>query len=316
MTTLNIVFAGTPAFGLPCLARLKTSSHTIKAIYTQPDRAAGRGRQLQASPVKQWAIENNIPVHQPLNFKAESTLETLRALQPDVMLVIAYGLILPRKILSIPRYGCINVHASLLPRWRGASPIQQAILHGDPLSGVTIMQMDAGMDTGAILATQTCTITSTDTAQSLHDTLAQLAVDPLLAVLNQLNETTPPRCAQSLEGITYAPKIQKEDALIDWTLPAQTIDYHIRAFNPWPIAYTLLGKEVVRIFQAAYWAIDHHATPGRVLQLDRHGLIIAAGQHAIKITQLQFPGGKVISIADCLNTPKGHALCSGFDGAK
>ncbi|HAU1882018.1 TPA: methionyl-tRNA formyltransferase, partial [Legionella pneumophila] len=186
MNDLTVVFAGTPEFGLPCLDALIQSRHHLKAVYTQPDRPAGRGRKLQESPVKEWAINHQIPVYQPLNFKNQEAVDELSALKPDVMVVIAYGLILPKAVLEIPRLGCINVHASLLPRWRGASPIQHAILHGDAESGVTIMQMDVGLDTGPMLCKATCPVTSSDTAGSLHDKLAKMSVKPLLDVLEAL----------------------------------------------------------------------------------------------------------------------------------
>ncbi|KTD44682.1 methionyl-tRNA formyltransferase [Legionella quateirensis] len=304
MSGLSIVFAGTPEFGLPCLEALCQSSHQVKAVYTQPDRPAGRGRKLQASAVKEWALAHQIPVYQPLNFKNPETISELAALQPDVMIVIAYGLILPKAVLEIPRLGCINVHASLLPRWRGASPIQHAILYGDAQSGVTIMQMDVGMDTGDMLSTVECPITSFDTAGSLHDKLAQLSAQPLLSTLTALAQQKAKPEAQNNELVTYAGKINKEDARINWHDSAEQIDCRIRAFNPWPIAYTLVGDEILRIHKAQLSETASSQPPGTILQIDKKGMLVATGNKAILIEVIQFPGGKAISIADWLNSGK------------
>lgn len=312
MNKLKIVFAGTPEFGLPALNALHQSHHELIAVYTQPDRPAGRGRKLQPSAVKQWALEHTIPVVQPLNFKDSLDVQALASLQPDVLIVIAYGLILPKTILTIPRFGCINVHASLLPRWRGASPIQQAILHGDKESGVTIMQMDVGMDTGDMLNRASCSITSTDTASTLHDKLAASSVEPLIATLNALCADRLVPMVQPVTGITYAPKITKEDALINWHATAAAIDQQIRAFNPWPIAYCYLDQELVRIHEAELQDLTHNAEPGSVLQITKTGLVIAAETGAIKIKKIQFAGGTVISIADCLNSQRAPLLQRGF----
>ncbi len=300
MKSLKIVFAGTPAFALPCLDALAASTHQLQAIYTQPDRPAGRGRKLQASAVKEWAEAHQLPIVQPQNFKRQDTISELAAIAPDVMVVIAYGLILPRAVLEIPRFGCINVHASLLPRWRGASPIQHAILHGDEETGVTIMQMDAGMDTGGMLAHTSCLI-GNDTAGHLHDRLAQLAAAPLLATLAAIASGKTHAVTQNDKLATYAPKINKEDAAIHWQQPAIDIDRQIRAFNPWPIAYTQAGDTTLRIHQAHIVAQAHSEQPGTVLSIDQHGLLVAAGIYAIRVERLQFPGGKVMLVADWLH---------------
>lgn len=304
MSGLNIVFAGTPAFGLPCLDALHHSAHQIRALYTQPDRPAGRGRKMQASAVKEWGLAQQIPIYQPLNFKNQETITELADLKPDVMIVIAYGLILPRAVLEIPRLGCINVHASLLPRWRGASPIQHALLAGDAQSGVTIMQMDVGMDTGAMYCKAECTLEPSDTAASLHDKLARLSVPPLLATLDALVHQAISPEEQNNELATYAGKINKDDARIDWHDEAVAIDRIIRAFNPWPIAYTLIGEEVVRIHQAKVIDQISSQAPGTVLHLDKKGMLVATGNKTILIEKIQFPGGKAISIADWLNSGK------------
>lgn len=304
MTSLNIVFAGTPEFALPCLDALAGSKHHLRAVYTQPDRPAGRGRKVQTSAVKDWAIAHAIPVAQPLNFKDDESVKALAALQPDVLIVIAYGLILPQKVLNIPKLGCINVHASLLPRWRGASPIQQAILYGDDQSGVTIMQMDAGMDTGDALYEVSCPIENHDTASTLHDKLAGLSAEPLLLTLDALvNGTAHPK-PQDNSQATYAGKINKDDAAINWNQSAAEIDRLIRAFNPWPIAFTHAGDVVMRVYQANIEPGLAPKSPGTILAIDKSGLLVATGQHNLRIERIQFPGGKVISIADWLNSSR------------
>ena len=301
---LNLIFAGTPEFGLPCLNALFTSRHALKAVYTQPDRPAGRGRHLQASAIKQWAVSKHIPVYQPINFKSDTACEELAALQPDLMIVIAYGLILPKRVLDIPRLGCVNVHASLLPRWRGASPIQQAILAGDTESGVTVMKMDEGMDTGAMLQKITCSINATDTAGSLHDKLACLSVEPLLQMIDLLAQQRAPLTHQPEHGVTYAKKINKSDACIDWHISAEKIDRQIRAFNPWPIAYTKLGEDSLRVYQARAVADSVHHCPGTILSIDKQGILVATGEGSLLLEKIQFPGSKAMTVADWLNAGK------------
>lgn len=301
MSGLRIVFAGTPPFGLACLDEISQSSHRLIGIYTQPDRPAGRGQKLLPSAIKLWAEQHQIPVYQPTHFKDENSISELKRLAPDVMVVIAYGLILPTRVLNIPRFGCINVHASLLPRWRGASPIQQAILHGDKETGITIMQMDQGMDTGDTLAFQSTPISQHDTAESLHDRLAQLACTPLMMVLDSIEKQTLMPQKQCDALATYAPKIKKEDALIDWTQSAQHIEQHIRAFSPWPIAYTHINTTIIRIYDAEVVLSQTEAEPGVILSADKSGILVAAGANALRIKKIQFPGGKPISIQDYLN---------------
>ncbi|KTD18223.1 methionyl-tRNA formyltransferase [Legionella jordanis] len=298
---MNIVFAGTPEFTLPALDALAKSRHPIMAVYTQPDRPAGRGRKLQPSAVKSWAISHQLPIYQPLNFKSEETVGQLEALKPDVMIVIAYGLILPKKVLGIPKLGCINVHASLLPHWRGASPIQHAILHGDNETGVTIMQMDEGMDTGAMLAKARCPIFPEDTAGTLHDRLAELAVEPLLRTLDDLENNRVQPQPQNHSLASYAGKISKDDAQIDWQQSALDIHNKIRAFNPWPIAYTRAGDDLIRIHYSHVEDCSFEAVPGTILSLDRKGMLVATGKQALMIEKIQFPGGKILSVADYLN---------------
>jgi methionyl-tRNA formyltransferase len=311
MNALTIVFAGTPEFGVPCLDALLQSHHKLTAIYTQPDRPAGRGRKLQASAVKEWALSHNLPVYQPLNFKSAESIAELEALKPDVLIVIAYGLILPLAVLKIPRLGCINVHASLLPRWRGASPIQQAILHGDVESGVTIMAMDVGLDTGDMFCKVSCPITSEDTASSLHDTLAHLSADPLLRTLDLLANHNEQTESQNNELVTYAPKINKEDACIQWHDSAVAIDQMIRAYNPWPIAYTSFAGNVIRIYQAQIVDRECSQAPGTIVNIDKTGILVATRNKSVLIEKIQFPGAKAISVADWLNSGKTQ-LQTGF----
>jgi methionyl-tRNA formyltransferase len=304
MHALNIVFAGTPGFTCPSLDALNASRHHLSAIYTQPDRPAGRGRTLQPSAAKQWALAHDIPVLQPEHFKDQTTQETLKALKPDVLVVIAYGLILPPAILDIPRLGCINVHASLLPHWRGAAPIQYSILNGDTTTGVSIMQMDQGMDTGPVLNTASCPILPVTTAADLHDTLATLACEPLLRTLDELTLGTAHPLAQANQNATYAPKITKQDAIIDWNKPAIAIERLIAAFNPWPIARTQAGEHTLRIHKARATTTPCTAEPGCIMSLDTSGLMVATSDGLLCIETLQFPGGKILTVADWLNANK------------
>ena len=299
MKSLNIVFAGTPEFGIPCLDALLSSKHKLQAVYTQPDRPAGRGRKLQASAVKEWATAQEIPVFQPLNFKLQENINELAALKPDLMVVIAYGLILPQAVLSIPHFGCINVHASLLPRWRGASPIQHAILYGDKETGVTIMQMDKGMDTGAMLKKISCPINN-DTSASLNLRLSEIAAAPLLETIDNIANSNIISMPQDENLVTYAPKIAKIDAKINWNKTALEIDCQIRAFNPWPITYTEVDDTIIRIFKAKVIPEECKKKPGTILSLDKKGMLVATGKDALLVEQIQFPGAKALSVGDWL----------------
>ena len=280
---------------------MSSSEQQLVAVYTQPDRPAGRGQKVQASAVKQWALTHDLPVFQPLNFKSDEAVSALAELKPDILVVIAYGLILPKKILDLPRLGCINVHASLLPRWRGAAPIQQAILQGDKETGITIMQMDEGMDTGDSLAEVRCPIYSHDNAKSLHDRLAELAAEPLLKTLDDLSQGKARATKQNNSQATYAAKIKKEDALINWQKTAIETDQQIRAFNPWPIAFTSINGELLRIHRAQIVEANSKAMPGTILSLDKKGMLVATAKDAILVETLQFPGSKAMSVADWLN---------------
>ncbi len=302
---MNIVFAGTPQFTVPALDAIFASKHTLSALYTQPDRPKGRGRSIQASAAKIWAKAHDIPVYQPLNFKQQEARDELKALNPDVLVVIAYGLILPPEVLHIPKLGCINVHASLLPDHRGAAPIQYSILNNDTTTGVSIMQMDAGMDTGPVFKTATCPIQPSTTAGELHDVLSELAAQPLLDVLDALESNpiiTP--TPQNHALATYAPKIRTQDARIDWSKSANTIANQIRAFNPFPIARTTAGDEMLKIHQATALNQPTAAQPGTVLDINKTGLLIATGENILHVKIIQFPGGKALQVADWLNANK------------
>lgn len=301
MVPMNIVFAGTPEFACASLQALQNSEHNVIAVYTQPDRPAGRGRQLHASPVKALAQLYNIPIYQPSHFNIQEAQHSLAALQdggpPDLMVVVAYGLILPKAILDTPKYGCINIHASLLPRWRGASPIQHAILAGDALTGISIMQLDEGVDTGPVIQTASCPIDSNDTGQSLHDKLAILGAQTLLSALPHLDIAK----TQASDDATYAHKIQKKDAKIDWQQTADHIARQIRAYNPWPVAYSHLHDTPIRIWNARSITQAANANPGTILACDKNSLDVATGNGILQITQLQLPGKKPTLISALVN---------------
>ena len=298
---MRIVFAGTPDFAVPSL-RAAARHNEVVAVYTQPDRPAGRGRGLQASPVKREAIQRGIPVLQPEDFKSRLSKDALRALQPDLMVVVAYGLLLPRSVLAIPQYGCWNVHASLLPRWRGAAPIQRAIEAGDSETGVCLMQMEAGLDTGPVLLEQRTPIGANETGGQLHDRLAELGAQVLADGLGLLRVgvRVPPK-PQADEGATYARKLDKSEARLDWARPAIELERKVRAFNPWPVAEATLGGERLRIHGAIAIEVAHPATPGSVLAAGRDGIDVACGEGALRIRVLQREGGKAITAADFLN---------------
>ena len=298
---MRIVFAGTPEFAVPCL-RAAALRGEVAGVYTQPDRPAGRGRGLTASPVKLEAVQRGIPVFQPDNFRSAESKRTLRALKPDLMVVVAYGLLLPQSVLDIPEYGCWNVHASLLPRWRGAAPIQRAIEAGDHQTGVCLMQMEKGLDTGPVLLSQTIDIGPDDTGGQLHDRLAELGARVLSDALGLLRATIvlPPK-PQATAGVTYAHKLDKAEARLDWVLPATVLANKVRAFNPWPVAEAQLLGERVRIHAACALDETHNTAPGRVLGAGREGIDVACGQGVLRLLSLQRDGGKPISAQDYRN---------------
>ncbi len=292
----RIVFAGTPEFSVAPLQALLDSEHEVVAVYTQPDRPAGRGRKLTPSPVKQLALAHQCPVYQPQTFKTPDAQAQLAELQADLMVVVAYGLILPQAVLDTPRLGCINIHASLLPRWRGAAPIQRAIQAGDSETGITIMQMDAGLDTGAMLYKLTTPISATDNAQTLHDRLSPLGAQALLTTLAQL-ESLQGEAQDNLQAC-YAAKLSKEEAHIDWSAPAQTIVRQIRAFNPWPMAFSYFQGEPLRLLDAQALSGPAHSQPGEIILLEKQGIDISASEGLVRITQLQPAGKKPMSAYD------------------
>lgn len=293
---MNIIFAGTPDFAAAALKAIAAAGFHIPLVLTQPDRPRGRGMQQQAGPVKQAAQELGLNTAQPASLRSEEIQALLRMQNADAMVVAAYGLILPQAVLDIPKHGCLNIHASLLPRWRGAAPIQRAIEAGDAETGVSIMQMDAGLDTGAVVSKHRYTIKNTDTANEVHDALAGIGARAIVADLQQLAasgrlETRP----QSENGITYAQKLSKEEARIDWNEPAETIERKIRAFNPVPAAWTLWQNAPLKIWKAA--VSDGNGRPGEVLRCNNEGLVVACGQQALRITELQPAGGKRMNAA-------------------
>lgn len=301
---LKIIFAGTPEFAATILEALLGSEYEVVAVYTQPDRPAGRGRKLTASSVKVLALEHKLPVVQPVSLRDEQAQQELATWNADVMVVVAYGLMLPQMVLETPRLGCVNVHASLLPRWRGAAPIQRAILAGDSETGVTIMQMDAGLDTGDMLHIAPCPISADDTAQTLHDKLAELGAQALLDTLNALAVGTCLPEAQDDSLTTYAEKLQKAEAQMDWRQPAALLARQVRAFNPWPVAFTPLGNggaKNLRIWMAEPVDVIASGEPGEVIAESRAGIDVTTGDGVLRLTKLQLPGGKPLSAEQFLN---------------
>ncbi|MBD3609027.1 MAG: methionyl-tRNA formyltransferase [Gammaproteobacteria bacterium] len=298
---MKIIFAGTPEFAATALQALLDSEHEVCAVYTQPDRPAGRGRKLTASAVKQLALEHHLPVHQPVSLKSEDEQALLQQYDADIMVVVAYGLLLPRAVLEIPRLGCINIHASLLPRWRGAAPIQRAIQAGDSATGVTIMQMDVGLDTGDMLLTVTTPISDTDTAQSLHDRLAELGSRAAIDALEELENGRARPIKQDDAQANYAHKMEKAEAQIDWSQPAIVIDRLVRAFNPWPVAQTLFEGKTLRIWQASAVNESTSATPGTIISADKQGINVATGDGILRLLQIQKAGSKAMDAAAFVN---------------
>jgi methionyl-tRNA formyltransferase len=293
---------------VPALEALLRSSHQVVAVYTQPDRPAGRGQQLAASAVKQCAVRHGLPVEQPATLREPAALERLQRWSPDIMVVAAYGLLLPQAILQTPRLGCINIHASLLPRWRGAAPIQRAIAAGDAQTGVTIMQMEAGLDTGPMLLTRATPIDARETAASLHDRLATLGAAALLDALEEVAQGTAQPRPQPAEGVTHATKLRKEEAAIDWSQPAAEIDRQIRAFDPWPVAETRLYGQQLRIWQAMPVDTPASRAAGEVIATSAAGIDVSTGKGVLRLTRVQSAGRKALSAAEFL---KAHRL----DGA-
>ncbi len=311
---MKIIFAGTPDFAASALAALCETEHEIVAVYTQPDRPAGRGQKLQASPVKQLAIEKDLLVHQPEHFKSSDesgviAQQTLSELGADVMIVAAYGLILPQVVLDMPKYGCLNIHASLLPRWRGAAPIQRAILAGDTQTGITIMQMAKGLDTGDMLYKVTCPIGLEDTASTLHDRLAQIGATAICEVVTSkqiLQDYQAKREVQEESLTTYAHKIIKSEARVDWSQNALDLDRHIRGFNPVPVAFCWLVENTpLRIWSAKPIDFSHQASIGEILAINKQGVVVACGDNtSLCLTSVQWAGGKALNAVQIMQTQK------------
>lgn len=299
---LRVVFAGTPEFSVPCLRAVLASGVDVIAVYTQPDRPAGRGRKLAPSPVKQAAIDAGVVVEQPESLRDAAAQAWLRDLEPDLLIVVAYGLILPKKVLAIPRLGCWNVHASSLPRWRGAAPIQRAIVAGDSETGVDLMQMEAGLDTGPVILRANTAIAANETGGSLHDRLSLLGAELLAEGLRRLSEGTLPTAkAQDESGATYAHKLEKTEAGLDWLLPARHLERQVRAFNPWPIAEADIAGERLRIHAAVAHDDTHAETPGCVISARADGIDVATGEGVLRVLAVQRAGGRRIDVRDWLN---------------
>ncbi|CAH0524249.1 methionyl-tRNA formyltransferase [Vibrio hippocampi] len=300
--SLRIVFAGTPDFAARHLAALLSSEHEVIAVYTQPDRPAGRGKKLTASPVKNIALEHDIAVYQPENFKSDQAKQELQALNADIMVVVAYGLLLPQAVLDTPRLGCINVHGSILPKWRGAAPIQRSIWNGDHETGVTIMQMDIGLDTGDMLSIATLPIAATDTSATMYNKLAELGPTALVECLADIasGNITPEK--QQNELATYAHKLSKDETKIDWTLEANFIERCVRAFNPWPISYFSVEENNIKVWQARVEAQTDEAPAGTIVKADKTGIYVATGKDTLVLEQIQVPGKKAMAVSDVLNS--------------
>jgi len=301
---LRIIFAGTPDFAAKHLSALLNSEHEVIAVYSQPDRPAGRGKKLKPSDVKQLAVSHDIPVYQPVSLRNEEAQQELAALNADLMVVVAYGLILPQIVLDTPRLGCINVHGSLLPRWRGAAPIQRSIWAGDAETGVTIMQMDLGLDTGAMLHKVTCPIADDETSASLYDKLAELGPQGLLETLGQISNNTAVAEVQNDEQANYASKLSKEEANIDWTQSAVEIERQVRAFNPWPVSYTQIAEQNVKIWQTSVSEESTDAQPGTVIAATKQGIQVATGNGVLTLLNMQLAGKKAMPVQDILNARK------------
>jgi methionyl-tRNA formyltransferase len=298
---LNIIYAGTPEFAVPALESLLRSDHKVVAVYTQPDRPAGRGRKLQQSPVKICALDQGLPVMQPPDFRSAQDLQGLQRLNADLMVVAAYGLLLPQAVLEAPRLGCINIHASLLPRWRGASPIQQAILAGDECSGVTLMKMDRGLDTGDMILRRSLPIDPGWNAAQLHDALAPLGAELLLEALEDMEAALQQAEVQDEAGATYAPRLSKQQAEVDWNKPLEILLREIRAYNPWPVSYTFLQQNSIRLWCARASHYKDPQSPGTIVAHDDGGVHVSCADGVLQVTELQFAGRKRCSAAQALN---------------
>lgn len=305
MPTLNVVFGGTPEFAVPALSALITAGHRVSAVYTQPDRPAGRGQQIKQSPIKTLALAHGLVVEQPSTLREPAAVERLANFHPDVLVVVAYGLILPATVLAIPKWGCINIHGSLLPRWRGAAPIHRALLARDSQTGVSIMKMDVGLDTGPVLSLHATEIGERETASSLHDRLATLGAQSLISTLSRYVRGELVPVPQSQEGATYAQKIRKEEAQLDWHRSALDLDAQVRAFTGWPVAETLWRGQQLRIWEASAVPMATSAVPGSVMRANAEGIVVATGDGMLNVSRVQLAGRKQMSAAEFLNA---HAI--------
>jgi methionyl-tRNA formyltransferase len=301
-TSLRIIFAGTPDFAARHLDALLSSGHQVVGVFTQPDRPAGRGKKLMPSPVKVLAEEHGLPVFQPASLRPQENQQLVTDLNADVMVVVAYGLILPKAVLDMPRLGCINVHGSLLPRWRGAAPIQRSLWAGDTDTGVTIMQMDVGLDTGDMLYKLSCPITDEDTSATLYDKLAELGPKGLIDTLQQLADNRVQPEVQDEALVTYAEKLSKEEARLDWSLPAAQLERCIRAFNPWPMSWLEIDGQPVKVWQASVIAGPVNAAPGTIVEANKQGIQVATVEGILNLESLQPAGKKAMSAQDLLNS--------------
>ncbi len=302
--SFKIVFAGTPAIAATHLSALIDAGLNIAAVYSQPDRPSGRGKKLQASPVKSLALEQNIPVYQPVNFKNAEDVTSLAALSPDLLVVVAYGLLLPQSVLDIPRYGCINVHASLLPRWRGAAPIERAIEAGDTVTGITIMQMDIGFDTGDMLTVRELPISADTTGDSLREQMGIAGSESLLAAIELLQQKALQPAPQNHDQANYAHKLNKEEAQLDWKQPADVLDRKIRAFNSANVCFSLYNGERIKIWRAAPLTTSAPKNPGEILDVNKKGITVACGEGALQLQQVQLPNANRMDVAAILNGKK------------
>jgi methionyl-tRNA formyltransferase len=300
--TLRIIFAGTPDFAARHLDALLTSGHQVVGVFTQPDRPAGRGKKLMPGPVKVLAEEHGLPVFQPASLRSQENQQLVANLQADVMVVVAYGLILPKAVLDMPRLGCVNVHGSLLPRWRGAAPIQRSLWAGDAETGVTIMKMDVGLDTGDMLYKLACPITADDTSATLYDKLAGLGPQGLIETLRQLADNSAKPEVQDETRVTYAEKLSKEEARIDWSLTAAQLERCVRAFNPWPMSWMIIDEQPVKIWKASVIDSKTTAEPGTILEASKHGIQVATAGGVLNLESLQPAGKKPMSAQDLLNS--------------
>ena len=300
---MRVIFAGTPDFAATHLqAILEDDRYQLVAIYTQPDRPAGRGKKITQSPVKKLALANDIQLEQPASLTDIKTQETIARLEADVLIVVAYGLILPQAVLDIPRLGCINVHGSILPKWRGAAPIQRAIEAGDRETGVTVMQMDVGLDTGPMLTTSQCTIDDKETSASLYSKLAVLGAQALINTLEKMRSGTAVGIAQDSTQSSYADKIAKQESLIDWSASVTEIERRVRAFNPFPAAYSLVNGQRIKIWLASADSRDYHGVPGEILSADNDGLLVKCGNGALLISTIQMAGKPKMCVSEALKS--------------